>query len=131
MAIDKWGIMRNLMYCFPDSFVNQQGEFIAHKYANAYFNLDACTSLLEVRCSILEYLSRAACKAQPYTKSAKNNQLHNFMCEGINRALGTDFTKDDMLLIYKRLGNGVNRGLTVEFVMSGYDMKLLEREGKT
>lgn len=131
MAIDKWGIMRNLMYCFPNSFVNQQGEFIAHKFANAYFNLDTCNSLLEVRCKILEYLSRAACKSQPYTQAARNNQLHNFMREGINRALGTDFTKDDMRLIYQRLGNGVNRPLAEEFVNSGYDMKLLEPEGET
>lgn len=131
MALDKWGVMINLQHCFPGSFVNRNGEFIAQPRANEYFNLGTCTSLLEVRCKILEQLSRGACKGQPYGKGYRNNQHHRFMLEGINRALGTDFSKEDMLLIYDRLGNGVNRPLAVEFVESGYDLQLLEREVET
>ena len=129
MALDKCGVMINLQHCFPGSFVNRNGEFIAQEYANEYFNLGGCISLLDVRCKILEQLSRGACKAQPWNSGIRNKQHHRFMTEGINKALGTDFTQEDMMLIYDRLGNGVNRELTVQFVESGYDLKLLEREG--
>ena len=40
--------------------------------------------------------------------------------------LGTNFTREEMELIYERLGNSCNRELTEKFVGSGYDMKLLE-----
>lgn len=130
MALDKWGVMITLLPCFPGSFVNRNGEFIAHPRTNEYFNLGNCNSLLDVRCKILEQLSRGACKSQPYGKGYRNNQHHRFMTEGINRALGTDFSQEDLLLIYDRLGNGVNRELTVKFIESGYDLRLLEREGE-
>lgn len=44
---------------------------------------------------------------------------------GINAYLGTNFTEDDIAIIYQELGNRVRHTLTVEFVNSGYDMSVL------
>lgn len=47
------------------------------------------------------------------------------MLGGINTYLGTDFSEDDMAIIYQMLGNRVRHSLTVKFVNSGYDMSVL------
>ena len=56
----------------------------------------------------------------------KNERFHNFMLNGINDFLGTDFTTEDMAIIYQKLGNRVRHSLTEEFVNSGYDMAILK-----
>ena len=48
------------------------------------------------------------------------------MLNGINGFLGTDFTEDDIAIIYQKLGNRVRHSLTEEFVNSGYDMTVLK-----
>lgn len=120
------GVILRLMRAFPNSFLNHNLEFIAHRYSNTYFSLKDCADELDVKCKVLEWLSRAAYKAQPYSTTASNRKLHTFMRDGINEFLRTSFTEEDMALIYQRLGNRVRHDLTVAFVESGYDMKLLE-----
>ena len=90
-------IIYRLASAFNDSWINGALEFIAHTRANEYFRLEDCETELDVK------------------------------CKGINKFLGTDFTEEDIALIYDRLGNCVNHDLTVEFINSGYDMSLLER----
>lgn len=116
----------NLLRAFPRSFVNQNNEFIAHRFSNSYFSLNNCTEELDIKCKVLEWLSRPAYKAQPYHTSASNRKFHNFMRAGINEFLHTSFTEDDMAVIYQRLGNCVRHDLTIAFVESGYDMTILE-----
>ena len=41
--------------------------------------------------------------------------------------LHTDFSKDDIDLIYTYLGNACNHNRTLEFVRGGYDMGLLRK----
>ena len=121
-------IVKRLGAAFPGSFVNTSLEFIAHKEANQYFRLEDCNTELEVKCKILEWLSRGAHKTCPYASEKKNDKFHAFMLEGINAFLLTDFDEKDITLIYQRLGNRVRHGLTMEFVLSGYNMALLEVE---
>lgn len=116
-----------LMNAFPNSFINQNLEFIAHKEANEYFILKDCKNEFNVKCKVLEWLSRGAYKTCPFNTNHKNERFHNFMLNGINDFLGTDFTEEDISVIYDRLGNRVNHELTEKFVKSGYDMSLLER----
>ena len=110
---------------FPDSFVNHNGEFIAHKRANEYFNLVDCETELDVKCKVLEWFSRGAYKTEPFHFVSENKRFHAFMLKGINKFLGTNFTEDDMELIYTYLGNRCNHEKTVKFVESGYDMNVL------
>ena len=124
----EWEIARKLMEAFPCSFIVQNGEFIAHRGANEFFNLSTCADELEVKCKVLEYFSRAAHKSQPFRTDKANQSFWDFMCSGINRYLGTNFTHDDMSEIYTYLGNGVKRPKCLRFIESGYDMRVLSEE---
>ena len=123
------GILLNLMRAFPNSFINYNLEFIAHRYSNTYFSLRDCESELDVKCKVLEWCSSAAYKSQPYRTTASNKKFHRFMLDGINAFLHTKFTEDDIAVIYQNLGNAVRQDLTVDFVESNYDMDRLERYG--
>lgn len=123
-------ITRKLARAFQGGYINYNLEFIAHEKANEYFRLEDCETEFDVQCKVLEWLSRGAHKTCPFTSNLKNERFHNFMLNGINDFLGTDFTEEDIELIYDRLGNRVNHALTVAFIDSGYDMSVLERSGK-
>lgn len=125
-----WELITRLMKCFPNSFINHNGEFIAHKKSNTYFILKDCKTELDVKCKVLEWFSRAAHKTLLYSQGWRNIKFHEFMLNGVNEFLGMNFTADDMELIYTYLGNACNHKRTVQFVESGYDMEILkESEG--
>ena len=117
-------VTKRLARAFPNSFINTALEFIAHKEANEYFRLEDCENEFDVKCKVLEWLSRGAYKTCPFNSNIKNERFHNFMLNGINDFLGTDFTEDDMEIIYTYLGNRCNHERTVKFVNSGYDMSI-------
>lgn len=123
-----WELITRLMNCFPHSFINQNGEFIAHAKSNTYFILRDCKTELDVKCKVLEWLSRAAYKTEPYRRRDKNEEFHKFMSGGIIEFLGVHFSESDIETVYTYLGNACNHEKTVSFVMSGYDMKILESE---
>ena len=116
--------LKKLLRAFPKSFINHNLEFIAEPRTNQYLILENCDDF-SIKCRVLETLSRAASFALPY-KTTKRNETYNAeMRKCINAFLETEFTKEDMELIYEVLGNGVRHQLTVDFVESGYDMALL------
>lgn len=122
-------IVKRLSAAFPKSFINCSLEFIAHRTANEYFILENCETELDVQCKVLEFFSRGAYKTEPFATDRKNKEFHEFMLCGINQYLGTNFTEDDIAVIYQQLGNRVNHPLTVEFVNSGFDMSVLLKGG--
>lgn len=128
MTIEVMEAKYRLFEAFPDSYTNKNGEFIAHEEANEYFILRDCVTELDVKCKVLEWLSQGAYKRQPFDSDYANRCFNNFMREGINDFLGTNFTADDMELIYIYLGNCCNHPLTVAFVESGYDMAVIRAE---
>ena len=75
---------------------------------------------------MLEWLSRAAYKTAPFNSNRKNKEFNKFILDGINSYLVTTFTEDDMDIIYTYLGNRCNHKRTVEFILSGYEMAVLE-----
>ena len=117
-------VTRKLARAFPNSFINTALEFIAHKEANEYFRLEDCENEFDVKCKVLEWLSRGTHKTCPFNSNIKNERFHNFMLNGVNDFLGTDFTEDDMEIIYTYLGNRCNHERTVKFINSGYDMSI-------
>ena len=118
-------ITKRLSAAFPKSFINCSLEFIAHRTANEWFRLEDCETELDVQCKVLEWLSRGAYKTEPFATDRKNKDFHTFMLNGINKYLGTNFTEEDIAIIYQELGNRVRHPLTVEFVNSGYDISVL------
>lgn len=121
-------ILLRLMGAFPNSFINYIGEFIADKDTNQWFRLEDCYSERDVKCKVIEWLSRSACKTTAYRSSKKNQEFHERMLKGINSFLETSFTEDEMMEIYTYLGNAVNHDKTVLFIESDYDMRILTDE---
>lgn len=118
--------IKKLMVCFPNSFINSEFEFIADRHSNLYFILHNCLTELDVKCKVLEWFSRDCFKTQVYRSKTRNEQYHNEILECVNQYLGTQFTQEDMEIIYNKLGNSICHNLTVAFVESGYNMQLLE-----
>ena len=115
-----------LSRAFPGGFIYPStGEYIIHKRANSYFCLQTCESELDVKCKVLEWLSRDAYKTQPYRTNISNNKFHDFIRNGINTFLGTKFSEEDIELVYTYLGNCCDHDRTVQFIESGYDMQML------
>lgn len=121
----KWEFIQRLMSCFPRSFINQEGEFIAHKEANQYFILRNCENEMDVKCKVIEWFSRSAFKTEPFRTKQKNEEFHKFMLDGINEFLGTDFDTMDIEQIYTYLGNACDHERTIVFIESGYCMEVL------
>lgn len=121
-------VTKKLARAFPKSFINSALEFIAHKEANEYFRLEDCETELDVKCKVLEWLSRGAYKTCPFGSNLKNEKFHNFMLNSINDFLETDFIEEDIEIIYTYLGNRCNHEKTVKFIESGYDMAVLKGE---
>lgn len=121
-------IILKLKHSFPKSYINGGLEFIAHGKANEYFRLEDCETELDVKCKVLEWLSRGAYKSQPFESDYLNNQLHEFLLNGINKYLDTNFSYEDIEKIYTYLGNRCNHPKTIKFIESGYDMSILKSD---
>lgn len=105
---------------FPKSFVNKSNEIILEPKNNLFFRLEDVNSELDFKCKMFAWLSR------PISKSL-NKYWSPRVLKSFNEFMGTQFTKNEMLQIYDRLGNDVNRKLTIRFIESNYDLSLLER----
>lgn len=99
-------------------------EFLADEKSNTYFILGNCETKEDVDCKVLEWLSRAAYKTEPYWSIVANENFQRSILSGINAYLGTNFTKEDIEIIYTNLGNACHHEKTLEFVRSGFDMDL-------
>ena len=119
-------VTERLLKAFPNSYINNALEFIAHEKSNEYFRLEDCETELDVQCKVLEWLSRTAYKTEPFRNADRNKELHEFMLNGINKFLGTSFKEKDIAIVYRELGNRVNHSLTIEFVNSGFNMSVIE-----
>lgn len=120
-------ILKKLFEAFPNAIINRCLEFVAepNPKVNSYFTLEGIETELDVQCKLLEWLSREAYKSEHYKGDIYNARVHEYHRDGINSFLGTDFTHEDMKLIYSKLGNGVNRELTLEFIQSGFNTEIL------
>lgn len=114
-----------LLECFPGSFINARDEFIAHPRTNQYFLLGNCQTVEDIEAKVLEWLSRPAFKTQPYSQEWRNRRFHEFMLAGVNAFLDTDFSEDDMELIYTYMGCGIKHSLMLDFIDHDMNTKWL------
>ena len=105
---------------FPDAFINMNFEIILEPKNNIYFRLEDIGSNLDFKRKVVSWVSRPSCKGLPL-------KWQLIVRNGFNKLLGTNFSEEDMHIIYTRLGNDCNRKLCEEFIRSGYDLALLER----
>lgn len=114
-------IINHALHVFPKSFINHNNEIILEPRNNVYFRLEDIKTELEFKCKMFAWVSRPIAKGL-------NKYWFPRVLRSFNELLGTNFTKDEMYKIYDRLGNDVNRKLTVLFIESNYDLSLLERK---
>lgn len=125
--IDYRAIFEKLTHAFPHGIINSAGEFIAHHSGDGFI-LFGCKSELEVKCKVLEWLSRAAFKSEPFRYDTQNRNFHIVMCNGINDYLGTNFRAEDMETIYTYLGNAIRHDRTIEFITkANYSMSYFDQ----
>lgn len=127
-AADMAEASAKLLECFPGSFINIRGEFIAHLRTNQYFLLNNCQTVEDIEAKVLEWLSRPAFKTQPYSQEWRNRRFHEFMLAGVNAFLDTDFSEEDIELIYTYMGNAIKHDLTVKFINHDMSMKWLREQ---
>ena len=97
-------ILQKLFKAFPNSIINHSLEFVAdvNPRVNSYFRFS------------------------DYRTNKKNEEVHKYHLDGINSCLGTEFTPEDVAVIYQELGNCINHKKTLEFIRSGYTMELIK-----
>lgn len=120
-------VILKLFDSFPNAIINRHLEFIAdsNPRVNSYFSLHNCETETDVIAKLLEWLSRDAYKSKHFRVEKRNAQVHQYHLDGINRFCGTNFSREDMKLVYSWLGNGVDHEKTLAFIRSGYDMEML------
>lgn len=128
-------MLERLQQCFPDGRLNYYNEFIAHRGANrrygaACLKLGGCGTEETVIAAALEMLTIDCCKSAPFETLDANRRFHKYMLKGMNKLLGKAFTEKQYLGIYTCIGNGINHQLTIDFIRSGYDLKVL-RDSRT
>ena len=122
--------VNDLLDLFPNSYINENDEFIAVPRTNLYFLLGNVNSLLELKCKVLEWFSRDAFKSMNFRSKWRNEEYRDGIREKINDFLGTDFTRDDIGLIYTYLGNNINRDLCIKFIESDYNLQVIKNYEK-
>ena len=115
-----------VMKQFPGSFINHNNELILIPKVNLYVRLEDVNTPTELKYKLLEWCSRSCFKSMPYRYTKKNREYQDDVLRKVNECLDMEFTREQMELIYTKLGNCINHELTMKFVSSGYDMKLLE-----
>ena len=120
-----------LLSCFKNSvFLTDRNpiEFIADKASNTYFIFGNCLTKEEIDCKVLEFLSYSAYKSRPFSSNIKNKEFHAKMLNSINQYLDTNFSEQDMELIYTYLGSRCNHEKTLDFIRNGFDMDVLQNK---
>lgn len=114
-------VIKRLMSIWKDSFINNNFELILETRRNIYIGIDMFKTKKDIYINMLEWKSR------PCIKGDNEEVLKNFR-DKFNKFFNRNFTKEELEIIYQRLGNGVNRELAIKFYDSGYDMKILKNK---
>jgi len=118
--------LSQILSAFGHSGINSNLELILIRETGSYINLNEVYSEIDLKRLCLVSVSRDCYKTQKYRYPSINNDFHKRNLDKLNKARGTNFTKDDMEIIYQHFGNGLNQDLAASFVVSGYDMNIFK-----
>ncbi len=122
--------LKRLLECFYQSTITRHFEFIAYdkKCKDAWIGLYNIKKAKDFKIRVLSALSRGAYKTNFYHNEKKSEEVRLYIKGGINMFLGTNFSKEDMEMIYTHLGNKAshNPELIEKFIDSGYDMNFFK-----
>lgn len=122
--------VNELMQLFNGSFINHNNELILIPSSNMYFCLGNVETLLDLKCKVIAWCSRHACKTMAYHTNWRNEKYQAGVREKINKFLGVDFSAEDWMFIYTYLGNDIRRELCEKFIESGYDLEVIKKAVK-
>ena len=114
--------INKLLFAFNKAFINNSNELIIEPKNNIYFRMDDVENKLDFDCKVIAWLSRPSIKGVSTYWQQK-------IRKGFNYYFDKKLTKEQIDLIYTRLGNDINRKLCIKFIESDFDLKLLEYEG--
>ena len=119
--------IKRLLKAFPFGIINHSFEFVAdpNPRVNSYFCLGKCETSLDVCCKVLEYLSRDSCVSMHYSIQKRNEEVWDYHLGGINRFLGTNFTRKEMESVYAKFGNGIRHEECKDFILRGFPVGML------
>ena len=117
--------IKRLMYIFNESFINSNFELILERERNIFTVLSNLKTERDLVINMLERKTRPCIIGITDDDSDAEKFRDNFN-EFMSEYTHKNFTEEEISLIYKKLGNGVNRELCEEFIESGYDMQVLE-----
>lgn len=118
--------IQRLMGLFDGCFINSQNELILVPKTNLYFCLGNIETVLDLKCKVIAWCSRDACKTQYCRVNWRNEKYQKNVRDAINSFLGTEFTAEDWMYIYTYLGNDIRRKVCEKFIESGYDLSVIK-----
>lgn len=120
--------INRLMKWFEKSFINPNNELILVPSTNLYFGLDNVDSAKTLKCKVIAWCSRDACKSTPYSANWRNAKYQAEIRMRLNGFLKADFSAEEWRDIYTYLGNDIRGDLCEKFVDSGYDINVIRSE---
>lgn len=121
--------LTQIISAFGRSAINSKLELILIKDTGAYINLNEVYTEIDLKRICLVAVCEDCFKTQRFKYASMNNRFHDYNLRRLNEALGTNFTKADMEIIYQHFGNFINQDLATSFVVSGYDMNIFKEVG--
>ena len=117
--------LKKLLNCFPESYINHSLEVILIPKTNTCFSLVGCGTKRDIIAKVLMWCTRDISKGCPYEYHKRNIRFYVENKERLEKYLGKKINVD---VVYQRLGNGINKELTHQFIDSDFDMDLLYKE---
>ena len=118
-------IVKKAMALLPGSYINRNNELILVPVFNVYTCLDDVGNEDDFKVKLCEWFSRDCCCALRYQSEKRLSQYYERNTMVFNKLCKTDFSVDDMRLIYGKLGNGINRPLAEKFVGNDFALDVL------
>jgi hypothetical protein len=115
--------LKKVLPFFPTAEVYKVDELIIEPKNNIYFIISDIRFGIEFDCKMIEWLSRPAHKGL-------SDYWQAYVRRGLNSYFRQTWSKEDLDLIYTKLGNNVNRKLCWSFVNNNFDMSILKETEK-
>lgn len=115
------GLFSEFMSCFPmfQCYINKHRECIINPKHNIYLSLVDVYCRNDLENKVISWLSRPSYKGMP-------KKIAEHCLSGLNKFLGTSFSKDEIMKVYTAFGNDANSLWRMKFVNSRFDMKVID-----
>lgn len=114
-------LFSELLSCFPmfQCYINKHRECIIEPKHNIYLSLVGVHCRNDLDNKVISWLSRPSYKDIP-------KKISEHCLSGVNKFLGTSFSKDDIMKVYTAFGNDANSFYRRKFVNHRFDMKVID-----